>query len=204
MIIANNKPLALVGYPESITIKEVKTAIEEEHPSNGVLVIEPDELFANGNNNYQYVNLVVKQDFKIRKQITEFLDNNNLDRFTYIHPSAVVSLSSCIIHPGVIIGPLVGIAFGVEIERDVMILAQAGIAHGCKINAGTYISGQTCIGGSTNIGKFCYFGMRSVVYDRVSIADDVTISVASVVRKSITQAGVYHGNPAKKLRMISR
>lgn len=204
MIIGNNKPLALIGYPESITIKEIKHAIEEEYPDAVVTVITPEQACDSLDTSFQYLNLAIKQDFIIRKKITKLLDDHNADRFTYIHPSAVVQLTGSNFEPGAVIGPLVGIGFGTTLKKDSMILAQAGIAHGCNIGVGSYVSGQACLGGSVTVGDFCFIGMRVVVYDKKTITDDVTISVASVVRKDITDPGVYHGNPAKKLRLIKR
>ena len=204
MILANKKPLALVGYSESITIKEILYALGVEHPDRQVIVVEPEELFKNPNPDYQYLNLAVRQDFILRKKVTAFLTEHELDRFTYIHNSAVIHLDACNISPGVVLGPQVGIAYNVTLEQDVMILGHCAIGHGSVIGEGSYLSGGVFFGGSVNVGKFCFLGMRVTVYDKVTLTDDVVVSSTSVVRKSIIDSGVYHGMPAKKMRILKR
>ncbi|NNH34609.1 acyltransferase [Acinetobacter sp. NIPH 2377] len=49
------------------------------------------------------------------------------------------------------------------------------------------------------IGENIWFGARVTVLDGVSIADNSVVGACSLVSKSITEAGVYIGIPAKKL-----
>jgi UDP-3-O-[3-hydroxymyristoyl] glucosamine N-acyltransferase len=75
---------------------------------------------------------------------------------------------------------LVQIAHNVEIGKDCVIVAQAGIA------------------GSTKIGNNVTVGGQSGIVGHVTIADNVVIAARSGVTKSILQPGIYSGFPAKE------
>ncbi|MEL7193944.1 MAG: DapH/DapD/GlmU-related protein, partial [Bacteroidota bacterium] len=52
---------------------------------------------------------------------------------------------------------------------------------------------------STEIGNHVSIGSNATILP-VQICDHVVIGAGSVVTKSITEPGIYVGNPAKKLR----
>jgi UDP-3-O-[3-hydroxymyristoyl] glucosamine N-acyltransferase len=200
MIIKNEKKLAIIGFEDSISLQEVAYGISKvaEEPC---IIINPYEFMENPSREFQYLNGAIKNDFVLRKQVTAFLDEHNFDRFTFVHPQVNIYPEMVKMELGVCVGPGAGINMNVKIARDVVIHGMTGIAHGTEIGVGTYVSGHVCLGGSVKIGNNCFFGMQATVYDKTSICDDVTISVASVVRKNITEPGIYHGSPVKKLRL---
>jgi UDP-3-O-[3-hydroxymyristoyl] glucosamine N-acyltransferase len=65
------------------------------------------------------------------------------------------------------------------------------IAYDCYIDVGSYVSASVNIAGTTKIGKFCRLGLASIIYDHIAITDQVTVGAGALVRKSITQPGVY-------------
>ena len=48
--------------------------------------------------------------------------------------------------------------------------------------------------------KNIWFGARVTVLDGVNIANNVVVGACSLVSKSIPEAGVYVGTPAKKIK----
>ena len=50
------------------------------------------------------------------------------------------------------------------------------------------------------IGENIWFGARVTVLDGVNIANNVVVGACSLVSKSIPEAGVYVGTPAKKIK----
>ena len=52
-----------------------------------------------------------------------------------------------------------------------------------------------------SIGENIWFGARVTVLDGVKITDNVVVGACSLVTKSIDEAGVYVGTPAKKLNI---
>lgn len=77
------------------------------------------------------------------------------------------------------------------LEAGVKLDNQVHVAHNCKIGAQTVIAGCTGIAGSCTIGKRCMIAGGVGIGDHVTIVDDVTITAASQVPKSIDSAGVY-------------
>ena len=67
------------------------------------------------------------------------------------------------------------------------------IAHNVEIGEDTAMAGCVGVAGSTKIGKRCTLAGSVGLFGHIEIADDVHISAATVVSKSITKPGRYTG-----------
>lgn len=99
--------------------------------------------------------------------------NNTVDRATYDETR---------IRSGVKTDTLCHIAHNTEIDEDVIIVAQTGIAGSCYIGKRVLISGQAAIS------------------DHVKIADDVVLVQRAGVISDIDKPGVYAGHPLQPVR----
>lgn len=72
----------------------------------------------------------------------------------------------------------------VNIEHDAVIGDQCHISTGVMVN------------GECKVGKNCFIGSQSVLANCTSVGDDIIVGAGSFVRKSITEKGIYSGNPA--------
>ena len=99
--------------------------------------------------------------------------NNTVDRATY---------GETRIRSGVKTDALCHIAHNTEIDEDVIIVAQTGIAGSCYIGKRVMISGQAAIS------------------DHVKIADDVVLLQRAGVISDIDEPGMYAGHPLQPLR----
>ncbi|MEO8599885.1 MAG: UDP-3-O-(3-hydroxymyristoyl)glucosamine N-acyltransferase, partial [bacterium] len=79
------------------------------------------------------------------------------------------------------------------IEDGVKLDNQIQIGHNCHIGEHTAMAGCVGVAGSATIGKYCTFGGAAMVLGHLSIADNVHISSASMVSRSILEAGQYTG-----------
>ncbi len=79
------------------------------------------------------------------------------------------------------------------IEDGVKLDNLVQIAHNVRIGAHTAIAACVGIAGSTVIGKRCTISGASSILGHLEIVDDVNISFASVVSRSISIAGTYTG-----------
>ncbi len=87
------------------------------------------------------------------------------------------------------------------IEDGVRLDNQIQIAHNCRIGAHTVIASGTGVSGSTSIGKRCVIAGMTGFVGHISVCDDVVITGAAVVTKTITEPGVYSSSfPAEKDR----
>jgi UDP-3-O-[3-hydroxymyristoyl] glucosamine N-acyltransferase len=74
---------------------------------------------------------------------------------------------------------------GVKLDNQIM------VAHNVHIGAHTAIAGCVGIAGSAKIGKYCTVGGSGMILGHLEIADQVNISAATLVTKSIAKAGTY-------------
>ncbi len=84
-----------------------------------------------------------------------------------------------------------------SIGKNTVINTGAIIEHNCIIGNNCFIGPGAVLCGGVRVGDNTFIGAGSVVRDDVSIASDCTVGMGSLVTKDITEAGVYHGQPAK-------
>ena len=130
-----------------------------------------------------------------------------------------VNLYGCTIGDNVFIGPFVEIQknvtiqSGCRIHSHVFICEYVTIGHGCFISHGAMfvndlvsdgkpVSNDKTKLGRTTIGNQVVIGTNSVVLP-VNICDRAVIGAGSVVTGNIQWPGVYAGNPARLLRVLS-
>jgi len=131
-----------------------------------------------------------------------------------------VNLYGCKIGDGCFVGPFT------EIQKDVVIgdrtkvqshtficeLVTIGndcfIGHGVMFINDLFTEGGPAAGDktkwkSTVIGNYVSVGSNATILP-VTICDHVVIGAGSVVTKSVTESGVYGGNPARLIRKLSK
>jgi acetyltransferase-like isoleucine patch superfamily enzyme len=137
------------------------------------------------------------------------------DNVKIIEPS---NIYECEIGDNTFIGPFVEIQKNVKIGNNCKIQSHSFICELVSIGNNSviahgvmFINDLFAIGGPANgdkslwkktlIGNNVSIGSNATILP-VTICDNVVIGAGSVVTKDITQAGIYAGNPAKKLRKI--
>jgi UDP-3-O-[3-hydroxymyristoyl] glucosamine N-acyltransferase len=79
------------------------------------------------------------------------------------------------------------------IEDGVKLDNQIQIGHNVRIGAHTAMAGCVGVAGSARVGRHCTVGGAAMILGHLEIADDVEISAATLVTKSILRAGTYTG-----------
>ena len=106
------------------------------------------------------------------------------------------------------------ISFGIGVVLHAWCLASYNVKFGDFFQSGSgLIVGHDCvfddyvisgiapsIAGKCRIGKHTRLGSNVATREGVSICNDVTLGVGSVVVKDITEPGIYVGNPAKRIK----
>jgi UDP-3-O-[3-hydroxymyristoyl] glucosamine N-acyltransferase len=67
------------------------------------------------------------------------------------------------------------------------------IAHNVVIGAHTAIAACAGIAGSARIGRHCRIGGAAMIHGHIEICDGAVIGAGTMVRKSITEPGIYDG-----------
>ncbi len=76
---------------------------------------------------------------------------------------------------------------GVKLDNQIQ------VGHNVHIGEHTAMAGCVGIAGSARLGRRCTVGGGAIILGHLTIADDVNISAATLVTKSIGQAGTYTG-----------
>ncbi len=79
------------------------------------------------------------------------------------------------------------------LEDGVKLDNQVQIGHNCRIGAHTAMAGCAGVAGSATIGRRCTLGGAAVVLGHLSLCDDVHVSAATVISRSIRKPGTYTG-----------
>ncbi len=150
---------------------------------------------------------------QIESQIRDVQFGHNV---TVVNP---VNMYECIIGDDSFIGPFVEIQGNVKIGKKCKIQSHAFIcelvtigdfcfiSHGAMFINDVFSTGGPAAGKkelwkSTSIGNYVSIGTNATILP-VTIVDNVVIGAGSVVTKDIYEAGIYAGNPAKKIRDLS-
>ena len=86
------------------------------------------------------------------------------------------------------------------IRKGVKLDNMIQIAHNVEIGENTVIAAQTGIAGSTKIGRNCMIGGKVGIVGHITVCDNVILTAATNVSKSITEPGMYSGYRSQPMR----
>lgn len=197
MIIANQKPIAIIGPAASSMTHEFQDELSRSHAT---LVIEPEFfLQSQHRNQYQYI-LACWPNFLQRKQIAMELDHEHLDLVTVIHDTTLIGHNPAPeIEPGCFVFGFSRICLGSRIGRHSIIGPYSLVGHYSELGTGCILRPGVMITDKSQVGDHCVMNLRSTVTNKVRIADDVTVMAFSAVTKDIKDSGRYAGIPARRV-----
>lgn len=85
---------------------------------------------------------------------------------------------------------------GARVGDNVILNTFVNIEHDAIIGNQCHISTGSMVNGDCRVGSNCFIGSQSVLVNGIVVGDDIIVSAGSLVRKSITEKGIYSGNPA--------
>lgn len=133
----------------------------------------------------------------LRKRLFNLIIQSGLTPATIVSPNATVSKyaqtgEGTIIHHSAVVNA------DANIGKNCIINTFALIEHDVRIGDHTHISTGARINGGVSVGEACFVGSGAILVQGITITDEVIIGAGSVVTGSITEPGIYYGNPAKK------
>ena len=84
---------------------------------------------------------------------------------------------------------------GAKVGNNVILNTFTNIEHDAVIGDQCHISTGTMVNGDCKVGNNCFIGSQSVLANGITIGDDIIVGAGSLVRKSISEKGIYSGNP---------
>ena len=133
-----------------------------------------------------------------RMEKFEYLKQLGAEFPVIISPLAHVSRSACV-GEGTIVMHKAIVNADASVGKNCIVNTSSLIEHDAKIGDHCHISTGSIVNGTCNVGNRVFIGSNSVVADNVNIEDDVVIGAGSVIVKSISEAGLYIGNPTRRL-----
>lgn len=85
---------------------------------------------------------------------------------------------------------------GVQIGENCIINTFCNIEHDAVIGDQCHISTGTMVNGDCKVGKRVFIGSQSVLANGITVGEDIIVGAGSFVRKTISEKGIYVGNPA--------
>ena len=85
---------------------------------------------------------------------------------------------------------------GAHIGENCIINTFCNIEHDAVIGNQCHISTGTMVNGDCKVGDRVFIGSQSVLANGISVVEEIIVGACSVVRKSISEKGIYAGNPA--------
>lgn len=134
---------------------------------------------------------------EIRKKIAE--KHPNIDYYTAIHPSAVIS-ENVKIGKGTCVMAGAVINNGAKIGEHCIINTNSTVEHDDVLEDFVHVSPGAVLCGTVKIGKNTWVGARAVVKNNVSVEAGVVIGAGAAVVKNITKSGTYIGVPAYEMK----
>ncbi len=130
----------------------------------------------------------------LRYEILNYLVANSLNTFTFIHPTAFVSINAKI-GKGVIIYPLCNIDQGAVVEDGCILLNSCIVAHDTKIGKCSYLGPGVCLSGCIDIGELSFIGTSATVANNITVGKNSIIAMGTCLTKSIKDNSCVIGNP---------
>jgi sugar O-acyltransferase (sialic acid O-acetyltransferase NeuD family) len=93
--------------------------------------------------------------------------------------------------------------YRVKIGNNVVMWSGNHIGHGTRILDNCFLSSHAVISGECVVGESCFIGVNSTFSDHLTIARDCIIGAAANMIKDTEEAGIYVGNPAKRMEKSS-
>lgn len=195
MIIANHKPVCIIGYQQSSMTHEFVNEISKTHSPQ---VMEPQD-FLQLSNRQQYQYIVASWiDREQRNQVIGLLDQERLDLITVIHDSVVLGDNPApIIQPGTFVFAFCHLSIGSKIGKHCIICAYSMIGHYSTLGNGCVVRPGVIVVGKSQIGNNCYLNTRSTVINGAQVCDDVELMGFSALTKNASVPGKYIGTPAR-------
>ncbi len=123
---------------------------------------------------------------------------SNLDYYTAIHPTAVIS-ENVTIKKGTVVMANAVVNSGAVIGEHTIINTASVVEHDNFIGDYVHISPNATLCGTVTVESGTHIGAGAVVKNNISICKQCVIGCGAAVVKDITKPGIYAGVPSKEI-----
>ena len=200
MLVANQKPICLIGYAAGTLVVEAKHFFRKEFHGE-IVVVDPDEFFQlKDHAQYQY-GVAFNLDTNLRLKVIDYIETNQLDCVTYMHDTSICYSKDIVsvIGKGSFIGPFTTMLIHSQIGKFCIVESYCLISHYAKLGDNVHLHSGAMIAGRTIVGNNSTFNFKSAVLNGLELCNDIEVGACSTITKNIDQPGSYVGTPARRI-----
>lgn len=176
----------------------------DEDEYYGYPVIGKDEDILAEKQKYLHIPLVIVPDSpRVREKLFSLYERNGFHFQTVISPKATVS-KRAVIGEGCLIQDHCNISALARLGKGVRVNTCANIMHETVVQDFATIAPNAVALGRCEIGRRAYIGANATILPQRIVYDDAVVGAASVVTKDVLEETVVAGNPARKLKRVSK
>ena len=118
---------------------------------------------------------------------------------TVMHPKASVSPHAAV-GEGCFIAAQAVVAPGARLGRCVIVNHGAVVDHDVSVGDFSHIAPLVALGGGVQVGSRVLIGSGASVLPGLRVGDDIVVGAGALVCRDLSEAGVYAGVPARRLK----
>jgi len=180
-------------------IVDVKEKIGESILGYNVIGCDDDLKFLRQKYDYALITIGQIKSAAIRVKLFKLLKELGYILPVIISSSAYVSKHASI-DEGTIIMHQSMINADVKIGKNCIVNTKALIEHDTVVGNFCHVSTNTILNGNVIVGNECFIGSNTTFVNGLSVVSNVFIGINSLVTKNLNEAGVYVGNPVRKIK----
>lgn len=122
---------------------------------------------------------------------------------TIVHPTADIGLG-CQVGLGSIVLNQVVATVDVTLGAFVVVMPQTVLTHDDRVDDYATLASGVRLGGNVHIGRCAYVGAGATIREGVTVGEGALVGMGAVVLGDVPPGEVWVGNPARRLREVSR
>jgi sugar O-acyltransferase (sialic acid O-acetyltransferase NeuD family) len=136
---------------------------------------------------------------KARGKVAAWLESQNFELVTAIHPSAQIGREVSV-GLGSVVMANVAINSGTGIGKNAIINTGASIDHDCIIGNNVHIAPGATLCGTVTLGEGTFVAAGATIIPNLTLGKNVIVGAGAVVIRDVPDGTTVVGNPAKRIK----
>jgi sugar O-acyltransferase (sialic acid O-acetyltransferase NeuD family) len=138
---------------------------------------------------------------KFRKEVYDYLKENQVPIATFVHPSSHVEESATVGEGSIVLVDCT-VDMNAQLHENVFLSSRCFVSHDVKIHAHTYCGPAVNLAGNTRVGECCFLGIGTTSIDGIRVGVNVQTAAGSVLTRDVPANVMVAGVPAEVKKEI--